>query len=92
MEKIKQKRGPKIGISKTIDIPLVDLIRLFPASANIRVARRWALECGVQMGQEIIPSIVAAQIKDTVKYVKEVEIKEAEPKINLKVQDPEKDF
>jgi len=52
---MKKKRGPRPGSKNLIDVPLTELIKLFSASANIKVGRKWIEAQGYKVGESLPP-------------------------------------
>lgn len=61
---IKKRRGPVKGTNNFIEVDLVDLIKMFHASAKVRVARKWILEQGYAPNMNIpsLSEVLAAKV------------------------------
>lgn len=95
IETVKLKRGPRPGTLNMIDVPLIDLIKIFPASASIKVGRKWILAQGYKQDMEIPPLSVAlaAEQKKQEAVTPAAELPAPEiVKLNLKAIDPENIF
>jgi hypothetical protein len=51
----KRRRGPVIGSKHTLNVPLVELLRIFSANATIQVGRRWAEQNGINLDEPTKP-------------------------------------